>query len=167
VYVLNRSVDALTEVERLLPYVSTEIATPDAVAAAVALADLLIGAVLVSGAQAPRVVRESMVQRMRRGAVIVDVAIDQGGCIETIPTTSHSEPVYMAHGVVHYAAPDMPGTVPVTSTLALTSATLPYIQKLAGLGVDQALVDVPEFVEALNVRNGKITHPSVAEVFGG
>ena len=134
--------------------------------AAVAEADLLIGAVLVPGARAPRVVNESMVQSMRGGAVIVDVAIDQGGCIETIRATSRSAPVFMAHGVVHYAVPNMPGAVPHTSTLALTAATLPYIQKLARLGVDDTLIDAPEFAESLNVRNGKITHPAVAQPLG-
>jgi alanine dehydrogenase len=162
VLVLNRSVDSLGEVERLLPAVSTEIATPRAVAAAVTRADLLIGAVLVVGARAPKVVTETMVTSMRSGSVIVDVAIDQGGCIETARPTSHSEPVYAAHGVLHYAVPNMPAAVPGTSTIALTNATLPYVVKLANLGVEQALAATPELVEALNVHDGKLVHAAVA-----
>jgi alanine dehydrogenase len=163
VLVLNRSVESLGELERLLPAVSTEIATPHTVAAAVASADLLIGAVLVVGARAPKVVTEAMVTSMRSGSVIVDVAIDQGGCIETARPTSHSEPIYSVHGVLHYAVPNMPGAVPHTSTIALTNSTLPYVVKLASLGVDAALATAPELVEALNIHDGKLVHAAVAE----
>ena len=162
VLVLNRSVDALNDVQRQLPDVRTEISSPLAVAEAVHSADLLIGAVLVVGARAPRVVSREMVASMRPGSVIVDVAIDQGGCIETIRPTSHTEPTYVACDVVHYAVPNMPGAVPHTSTLALTNATLPYIVQLADLGVNKALASVPALCEALNVRDGMVVHPAVA-----
>src|SRR5690242_10397973 len=105
-----------------------------------------------------------MVRQMRSGSVIVDVAVDQGGCVETIRPTSHSEPVYVAYGILHYAVPNMPGSVPRTSTQALTNATLPYISKLAQLGVSRALAESRELVEALNTRDGRIEHPRVAEV---
>ncbi len=162
VLVLNRSVHALDELERQLPCVSTQTSSPSAVADAVAKADVLIGAVLVVGARAPRVVSREMVASMRPGSVIVDVAIDQGGCVETIRPTSHSEPTYVASDVVHYAVPNMPGAVPHTSTLALTNATMPYIVQLADLGIDKALVAAPELCEALNARGGRIVHPQVA-----
>ena len=163
VLVLNRSVDALNELERQLPCVRTQIVSPSALAEAVASADLLIGAVLVVGARAPHVVSSEMVTRMRPRSVIVDVAIDQGGCVETIHPTSHTNPTYVAYDVVHYAVPNMPGAVPHTSTLALTNATLPYIVQLANLGLDTALAATPALTEALNVRDGTIVHPAVAE----
>lgn len=128
-------------------------------------ADLFIGAVLVPGALAPRLVSADMVGEMKPGAVIVDVAIDQGGCVETIRPTSHSEPTYVERGVVHYAVPNMPALVPRSSTLALTNATLPYILALAEQGVDAALAADPALALGLNVRAGEITHPAVREAF--
>jgi alanine dehydrogenase len=162
VLVLNRSVDALIDVERQLPCVATEVASPSTVAAAVASADVLIGAVLVVGERAPSVVSREMVAAMRPRAVIVDVAIDQGGCVETIHPTSHTDPTYLECDVVHYAVPNMPGAVPHTSTVALTNATLPYVLQLARLGLDGALQAAPALVEALNVRDGAVVHPAVA-----
>ncbi len=137
-------------------------------AEAVKRADLLIGAVLVPGARAPRLVSEEMVKTMKPGSVIVDVAIDQGGSIETIDrVTTHSDPTYVKHGVVHYSVANMPGAVARTSTFALTNATLPYVRRLAALGVDEALAQDPSLVSAVNVRGGEITHPAVREAFAG
>lgn len=126
-------------------------------------ADLVIGAVLLPGAKAPRVMTEEMVAAMQPGSVIVDVSIDQGGCIATSRPTSHSDPVYMTHGVIHYCVTNMPGAYPKTSTLALTNATLPYIRKLASKGLD-ALRDDPGFARAVNTYRGYITCKPVAEI---
>ncbi len=130
-------------------------------------ADLLIGAVLVKGAVAPHLVAAKTIKTMKQGAVIVDVAIDQGGCIETCdhPTT-HKKPTYIRHGVVHYTVANMPGAVGRTSTFALTNATLPYVMELADKGCHHATHENPELMKALNVCRGKITYPAVAEAFG-
>jgi len=128
--------------------------------------DLVIGAVLIPGAKAPKLVRREDLKRMRPGAVIVDVAIDQGGCIETIHATTHENPTYTVDGVIHYGVANMPGGVPRTSTLALTNATLPYALQLANKGWKQALKDNPALLKGLNVIDGKITYPGVAEAFG-
>lgn len=125
-------------------------------------ADLVIGAVLIAGKQAPRVVTASMVQKMKPGSVIVDVSIDQGGCIETVHNTTHSNPTYLWQGVVHYAVTNIPGAVPWTSTRALTNATLPYVIKLANLGL-QAVLDDPALKRGVNVERGEITHAGVRE----
>ena len=135
-----------------------------AVEAAVPDADLLIGAVLIPGRKAPTLVNRDLVARMRSGSVIVDVAVDQGGCIETLRPTSHSEPVYVEEGVVHYGVPNMPGAVPWTATQALNNSTLPYAVKLADLGV-KALETDPALAMGLNVHNYQIVHPVVREVF--
>jgi alanine dehydrogenase len=129
-------------------------------------ADLLVGAVLVTGAKAPKLVTEDMVEQMKPGSVIVDVAIDQGGSIETIDrVTTHSDPVYMKHGVVHYAVANMPGAVPRTSTFALTNVTLPYALELANKGFEGAIAENPVLARGVNVLDGKITYPAVAEAF--
>ena len=132
----------------------------------IADADLVIGAVLVAGGRAPVVVTEDMVATMKPGAVIVDVAIDQGGCIETIHETTHNEPVYELHGVVHYAVGNMPGAVPHTSTYALTNATLPYIHDVAVHGVDGACRRDPSIAFGLNTFAGHVTNAPVAEFLG-
>lgn len=144
--------------------IRTLMSNPFNVASAVEKADLLIGAVLIPGAKAPRIVSEQMVQNMRAGAVIVDVAIDQGGSIETIdhPTT-HSEPTYNKYGVVHYAVANIPGSVPRSSTLALTNATLPYIASIANLGLEAAIQKHAELLQGVNTFAGSITHAAVAE----
>ena len=126
-------------------------------------ADLVIGGVLVPGATAPRIVTRQMVSRMKKGAVIVDVAIDQGGCVETARPTSHSDPSYTVDGVVHYCVTNMPGAVPHTSTLALTNATFLYVLRIANLGVKEALRQDPGFAEGLNTWLGTLTHKGVAE----
>jgi len=136
------------------------------IAKAVKTADLVVGAVLIPGAKAPKLITEEMVKSMEPGSVIADVAIDQGGCVETIehPTT-HADPVFIKHGVVHYAVANIPGAVPRTSTLALTNVTLPYALKIANSGWKQALLDDPALAKGANVVNGKITYKAVAEAF--
>jgi alanine dehydrogenase len=128
-------------------------------------ADLVVGAVLIPGKQAPRIVTTEMVRKMRPGAVIVDVSVDQGGCIETVKTTTHSAPTYVREGVVHYAVANIPGAVPWTSTRALTNATMPYVLKLAKYGY-QAVLDDPALHHGLNVHQGRIVHPGVLEAVG-
>ena len=125
-------------------------------------ADLVIGAVLVPGAAAPRLIKRDMLAQMQRGSLIVDVAVDQGGCAETTRATSHDQPIYEVDGVLHYAVPNMPAAVARTSTLALTSVTLPYGLLLADRGFDGAAAARPELRGGLNVANGQITHPAVA-----
>jgi alanine dehydrogenase len=126
-------------------------------------ADLVIGGVLIPGATAPRIVTRAMVSQMKKGAVIVDVAIDQGGCVETAKPTSHSNPSYTVDDVVHYCVTNMPGAVPHTSTLALTNSTFPYLLRLANQGAHQALSHDPGLAEGLNTWMGKLTHRGVAE----
>ena len=129
-------------------------------------ADLVVGGVLVTGAKAPRLIRREDLKTMQPGSVIVDVAIDQGGCVETIHATTHENPTYVVDGVIHYGVANMPGGVPRTSTLALTNATLPYALQLANKGWKQALKDNPALLKGLNVARGKVTYEGVAEAFG-
>lgn len=129
-------------------------------------ADLVIGGVLIPGATAPKIVTRHMVSKMKKGSVIVDVAIDQGGCVETARPTSHSDPSYVVDGVVHYCVTNMPGAVPHTSTLALTNATFPYLTRIASHGAEAALRQDPGLAEGLNVYRGKLTHRGVAESQG-
>ena len=128
--------------------------------------DLLIGAVLLPGDRAPTLVEEALVQQMQPGSVIVDVAIDQGGCIATSRETTHTDPVLTIHGVQHYAVGNMPGAVPFTSTEALVSVTLPYILAIAGRGLVEAVTERPELVSGLNTINGSVCHPGVAKALG-
>ena len=127
---------------------------------------LLIGAVLLPGDRAPTLVEEALVQQMQPGSVIVDVAIDQGGCIATSRETTHTDPVLTIHGVQHYAVGNMPGAVPFTSTEALVSVTLPYILAIAGRGLVEAVTDRPELVSGLNTVAGSVCHPGVAKALG-
>jgi alanine dehydrogenase len=129
-------------------------------------ADLVIGGVLIPGAKAPKLIRRADLAVMRPGSVIVDVAIDQGGCVETIHATTHENPTYVVDGVIHYGVANMPGGVPRTSTLALTNATLPYALQLANKGWKRALKDNPALLKGLNVTDGKVTYAGVAEAFG-
>ncbi|HLI76798.1 MAG TPA: alanine dehydrogenase, partial [Acidobacteriaceae bacterium] len=126
-------------------------------------ADLLIGGVLIPGAAAPKIVTRAMVSRMKKGAVIVDVAIDQGGCIETAKPTTHSDPSYEVDGVVHYCVTNMPAAVPNTSTLALTNATFPYVLRLANQGAKAAIATDPGIAEGVNTIDGHLTYKAVAE----
>jgi alanine dehydrogenase len=128
-------------------------------------ADVLIGAVLVPGAEAPKLVSEEIVKQMKPGSVILDVAVDQGGCVETTHPTSHSAPTYLLHDVIHYAVPNMPGAVPRTSTYALTNATMPYILAIANHGLKAAAEADVALRRGINIAHGEITHPAVASVF--
>ena len=132
----------------------------------IATADLVVGAVLIPGAKAPKLIRREDLSLMRPGAVIVDVAVDQGGCIETIKPTTHENPTYTVDGIIHYAVANMPGGVPRTSTLALTNATLPYTLQLANKGWRRALQDNAALLKGLNVADGRVTYAAVAEAFG-
>ena len=167
VTVLNRGVQRLRELDALHGNrITTRSSNAEAVEEAVLGADLVIGAVLEPGATAPRLVDRRTVARMRPGAVVVDIAIDQGGCFETSRPTSHSAPSYVHDGIVHYCVTNMPGAVARTSTLALTQATLPYVLKLADQGWRRALDGDPHLGAGLNVREGEITCPPVAEALG-
>jgi len=132
----------------------------------IAKADLVIGAVLLPGAKAPHLVKRADLKLMKPGSVVVDVAVDQGGCIETIKPTTHDQPTYVVDGIIHYAVANMPGGVPRTSTLALTNATFPYAKRLAKRGWKQACRDDPSLFLGLNVIEGKVVYPGVAEAFG-
>ena len=146
---------------------TTVMSNPYSIAEAVKGADLLIGAVLIPGAKAPHLVTEEMVKTMKPGAVIVDVAIDQGGSVETIDrVTTHSDPTYVKHGVVHYSVANMPGAVPRTSTMALTNATLPYAVLLANKGFAKAVSESKPLALGVNVYDGKITYEAVAKAHG-
>jgi alanine dehydrogenase len=129
-------------------------------------ADLVIGAVLVPGALAPKLVSRELVARMKPGAVVVDVAVDQGGCFETTKPTTHSNPVYVVDGVLHYCVSNMPGIVPRTSTIALTNATLPYLLRLATAGVENAVRADTGLAKGVNLSGGKITCRGVADAHG-
>ncbi len=140
--------------------------TAAAVESLVSQADLVIGAVLVAGAAAPKVVTRAMVKKMKPGAVMVDISIDQGGCFETSRPTTHADPTFVCEGVVHYCVTNMPGAVPRTSTYALTNATLPYVKALACHGIEEALAMDPYLAQGLNVHEGAITHEAVARDLG-
>ncbi len=144
----------------------TLMSNPLSIATACEYADLLVGAVLVAGAKAPRLVTRQMVSRMKPGSVIVDVAVDQGGCVETVHATTHSDPVYFVDGVLHYCVANMPGAVPRTSTYALSNATLPYTEKLARLGPLNACKADPALALGINTFNGYLTYRAVAAAFG-
>ena len=143
--------------------IKTAYASGAAIAAAVAQAHLVIGAVLIPGAAAPKLVTRDMLKTMKRGSVLVDIAIDQGGCFETSHPTMHDDPVFEIDGVIHYCVANMPGAVARTSAIALNNATLPFVLKLANLGAEQALADDPHLAAGLNVAGGLIRHPAVAD----
>jgi len=129
-------------------------------------ADLVVGGVLIPGAKAPKLIRRGDLKLMQPGSVIVDVAIDQGGCVETIHATTHENPTYVVDGIIHYGVANMPGGVPRTSTLALTNATLPYALQLANKGWKRALRENPALLKGLNMTDGHLTYPGVADAFG-
>jgi alanine dehydrogenase len=163
VTVFDRNLDRLRELDIAFGgRAQTVFATTLEVEQRLPEADMVIGAVLVHGARAPHVVTRQQLGLMRRGAVLVDVAIDQGGCFETSRPTTHSDPTYEVDGITHYCVANMPGAVPITSTYALTNATLPYVLRLAGEGVHQALGSDPGFMDGLNVAAGKLTYAPVA-----
>jgi alanine dehydrogenase len=167
VTVLDRSLDVLRRIDaRFGVAVKTVYSTRAAIEAAVIGADLVIGAVLVPGAAAPKLIDRALLGRMKRGAVLVDVAIDQGGCFETSRPTTHEEPTYEVDGIIHYCVANMPGAVARTSTLALNNATLPFVLALADKGWKQALHEDHHFRDGLNIAAGKVTNRAVAEALG-
>jgi alanine dehydrogenase len=162
-YVYDRNIDRLRELEVLLNgRCSTCFASTLEIEQRLPDMDLVIGAVLIHGAKAPWVIRRSQLQMMKRHSVMVDVSIDQGGCFETSHATTHSDPTYEVDGITHYCVANMPGAVPITSTYALTNATMPFVVKLAEEGVQRALASDPAFMEGLNVAAGKLTYEPVA-----
>ena len=167
VTIVDKSVKRLRQLDAMFAgQLKTVASTADAIEALVTQADLVIGAVLVAGAAAPKLVTRDMVRKMKRGAVMVDISIDQGGCFETSRPTTHAEPTFVVDGVVHYCVTNMPGAVSRTSTFALTNATLPYVKALATHGTQKALALDPHLQNGLNVFDGAITHEAVARDLG-
>ncbi len=167
VAIIDTNLDRLRYLDDVLHGNLTTLASnPRNIADSVRVADLVIGAVLIPGARAPRLVTRELVRQMKPGSVIVDVAVDQGGCVETIRPTTHSNPVYVVDGVIHYGVTNMPGAVPRTSTYGLSNATLPYALLLADLGFEEAVAQNKALARGVNVYKGRITHPAVAEAFG-
>lgn len=167
VTIIEKSYRRLYELDmQFAPKCTTIFSTALSIEEHVMAADLVIGAVLVPGAAAPKLVTRDMVRQMRRGSVVVDIAIDQGGCCETSRPTTHAAPTYVEEGVVHYCVTNMPGAVPHTSTLALNNATLPFVLALADKGYRRALADDPHLRAGLNVHAGRVTYRAVAEHFG-
>jgi alanine dehydrogenase len=167
VTILDSNLDRLRYLEEVLHGRLRTIASNSYnLAEAVERAELVIGAVLLKGARAPRLVTREMVSSMREGSVIVDVAVDQGGCIETTRVTTHSNPTYIIDGVVHYGVANMPGAVPRTSTLALSNATLPYVVRLADRGAEAAMAADPGLAKGLNICQRQVTYQAVADAFG-
>ena len=167
VTVVDRSIERLRELsDQFGASLRTAYSTTAAIERLVREADLVIGAVLITGAAAPKLVTRAMLSSMQPGSVLVDIAIDQGGCFETSRPTTHAEPTFIVDGIVHYCVANMPGAVARTSTFALTNATLPYVRQLAELGWQQALREDAGFAAGLNVHAGAITHPAVAHSLG-
>jgi alanine dehydrogenase len=167
VTVINLDLERLRALDELYcGRIVTRVSTKTAIEESVIAADLVIGAVLIPGARAPKLVSRGLVARMKPGAVVVDVAVDQGGCFETTKPTTHSDPVYVVDGVLHYGVSNMPGIVPRTSTAALTNATLPYLLLLASLGVEKAVRADAGLAKGVNLFGGKITCQGVADAHG-
>jgi len=167
VYMLDTNLERLAYLDDIMPAnVFPVMSNPAILREYVTKADLVIGAVLIPGAKAPKLITRDMLKDMKDGSVIVDVAIDQGGCIETSKATTHADPTFVVDGVVHYCVANMPGAVAKTSTLALTNATLPYALQIANKGWKKACTDNVEIARGLNVVEGKITYKAVAEAFG-
>ncbi|HBK7338803.1 TPA: alanine dehydrogenase [Vibrio cholerae] len=167
VTILDRNIDTLRKLdEEFQGRANVVYSTADAIEKYVLEADLVIGAVLIPGAAAPKLVTQQHIKRMKPGSAVVDVAFDQGGCFETSHPTTHAEPTYIVDDVVHYCVANMPGAVARTSTFALNNATLPYIVKLANKGYQKALLEDAGFLKGLNVIHGKVTYKEVAENFG-
>ena len=166
VTILDRSLPRLRELDDLfMSRIKTRFSSIESIEEEVFSADVVIGAVLVPGASAPKLVTRDMLKEMKRGAVVVDVAIDQGGCFETSHATTHADPTYVVDGIIHYCVANMPGSVPLTSSHALNNATLPFGLALADKGL-RALLDDPHLRAGLNVHRGEITHPAVAKSLG-
>jgi alanine dehydrogenase len=164
VFVFDRSIDRLRDLDVAFSgRASTVYSSTLAIEQMLPAADLVIGAVLIHGGRAPHVITREQLKLMKRHAVLVDVSIDQGGCFETSRPTTHSDPTYEVDGITHYCVTNMPGAVPITSTYALTNATLPYAIELAERGVTEALAENAGLAKGLNVSDGEIRHPAVAE----
>jgi alanine dehydrogenase len=166
--VLNRGADKLRKIDEMfMGRVETLPLTSEHIEEELRKADIVVGAVYVIGGKTPVLIRKDMLNTMKEGSVIVDVAIDQGGCAETSRPTTHGDPIYVVDGIIHYAVANMPGAYPRTSTLALTNATLPYVRILANRGIDRAIKEDVALKSALNIYNGKIVHKAVSEAAGG
>ncbi len=167
VYVLDTNPDRLRYLSDIMPGNCFPIMSdPASLQTLVQQADVIIGAVLIPGAKAPKLIRRGMLRHMRKGSVMVDVAIDQGGCFETSKATTHSDPVYTVDGIIHYCVANMPGAVPRTSTLALTNATLPYAVEIADKGWKKAMKENEEIRKGANIIKGKVSYKAVADAFG-
>jgi alanine dehydrogenase len=167
VTILERSIDRMRHLEEVLgARVTLLMSSSLQIQQSVAAADVVVGAVLIPGALAPKLISREMVAGMKEGSVIADVAIDQGGCVETSRPTTHSEPVFVVDGVIHYCVANMPGAVPITSTKALTNATLPYVEAIADRGLREAIAQEPALARGVNVIEGRITYDAVAEAHG-
>jgi alanine dehydrogenase len=167
VYLLDMNLDRLRYLSDVMPAnCFTLMSSPATIRKLVKEADVVVGAVLIPGAKAPRLVTREMLSTMKKGSVLVDVAIDQGGCFETSKATTHGNPTYVVDGVIHYCVANMPGAVAKTSTLALTNATLPYALEIAGKGWQRAIKENREIRLGANVVDGKVTYRAVAEAFG-
>ena len=166
VFILDIDLDRLRYLDDVMPKnVRTVKSNPQTIREIVSAADLIIGAVLITGAKAPNLITRDMLKMMKDGAVIADVAVDQGGCVETIRPTTHEDPMYVIDGVIHYGVANMPGAVPRTSTIGLTNATLPYALDIADKGYVRAVSENPGIAEGVNVIDGRITYKGVAEAF--
>jgi len=167
VRILDKSIDRLRYLEQILSgRVELVMSSRLEIEYSVVEADVVIGAVLVPGARAPKLVSREMIREMKEGAVVCDVSIDQGGCFETSKPTTHSDPVYVVDGVTHYCVANMPGAVPITSTFALTNVTLPYVELIADRGVREAIAENPVLARGVNVIDGKLTYEAVAAAHG-
>ncbi len=167
VYILDYNLDRLRYLSDVMPANCFPLmASPATTRKLVKEADVVIGAVLIPGAKAPKLITKEMLKTMKRGTVIVDVAIDQGGCFETSKPTTHSDPIYTVDGIIHYCVANMPGAVPKTSTNALTNATLPYAVEIANKGWKKAIKENPEIKPGVNVAMGKVVYKGVADAFG-
>lgn len=164
VFAVNRGVEKLRELDNLYPgRVTTAAASQQVIEEEALRSDLIIGAVLIPGARAPRLITRDLLSRLKKGTVIVDISVDQGGCVETTRPTTHADPVYEVDGVVHYAVANMPGAYPRTSTLALTNVTLPYVRRIADKGLDWVGSSDFDLKNGLNVFDGRIVHPALAK----
>ena len=167
VTILERSIDRMRRLEEILGSRATLLMSSGLqIEESIAEADVVVGAVLIPGAVAPKLITREMVAGMKEGSVVCDVAIDQGGCIETSHPTTHSEPVFVVEGVIHYCVANMPGAVPITSTKALTNATLPYVEAIADHGLREAIDRNPALARGVNVLDGRLTYEAVAEAHG-
>jgi alanine dehydrogenase len=167
VYILDMNLDRLRYLSDVMPSnCFLLMSSPATVRDLITRADVVVGAVLIPGAKAPRLITREMLKTMKKGSVLVDVAIDQGGCFETSKATTHSDPIYTVDGVVHYCVANMPGGVAKTSTLALTNATLPYAVEIANKGWERAMKENKEIKLGANVIKGKVTYKGVADAFG-